>query len=286
MAKISKPVLKLHNKAVELLKKESLDHNEREFIFMNYHEGAGKMNNLISAHFTPYELARHLNMCITQTHFVDLCAGIGMLSYSILRNYEMGSMNNQKPFGICVENCTEYFEVGKKLLPEFHWINGDIFDPKVIEEIKALMKGKNFSIVSNPPYGKQVKTETKEILKYSGATFEYKAIELGAILGAYDGAFLLPQNSCPFRLSGRESKQVHSEAYKTPDYLKFHKNTGLEIQPNMGICTQSVISDSNGWKDVSVMTEIAEINYDESNYKPIHQTQREKATAQAQTTLF
>lgn len=266
MAKISKRVLAKHNQAVEILKKDTLSFNDREFVFKHYHEGAGKMNNLISAHFTPYAIAHSMTFNIAYDNFVDLCAGIGILSYAMLRQNEL-TFKNKKSIGICVENCTEYYEVGKKLLPEFHWINGDIFDPKVIAEIKSIMNNNNFSIISNPPYGSQVKTNSKDLLKYTGSTFEYKAIELGAILGAFDGAFLIPQGSCPFRYTGRKTGMVYEEKYKTDDYKKFQKQTDLELIMNTGFSTD-ILPDEDGWKDVSTVTEIACVDYYELDYKP------------------
>lgn len=268
MSKISKPILNLHNQAVELLKKNSLNFNEREFVFDNYHEGAGKMNNLISAHFTPYSICKSLTYNIAYTDcFVDLCAGIGMISYVLKRQEEMSF--NKSLFGICIEKCTEYYEVGKKLLPEFHWINGDCFDPEVIAQVKELMKGKKFSVISNPPYGNQVKTDSKALLKYIGSTFEYKAIELGAILGAYDGAFLIPQVSAPFRISGSRFNglRVYEEEYKTKNYKKFIEQTGLEITANNGYDTV-FLEEGEAWRDVSIATEIACLEYSELNYVP------------------
>ncbi len=268
MAKISKRTLNKHNEALELLKKDNLTFDERYFVLKNYHEGANNMNNLISAHFTPFSIAHSMTFCLRNHAFVDLCAGIGMLSYAILRQYELGVKNGENiPFGICVENCTEYYNIGKKLLPEFHWINGDIFDLKVIDEIKSLMGKRKFSIVSNPPYGKQVKVDTNDLLKYKGSDFEYKAIELGALLGAEDGAFLIPQNSCPFRLSGK-SQSVYSKEYLSKEYEKFVSSTDLEIIANQGFST-NVFDEDDNWKDVSITTEIAIVEYFELEYKPI-----------------
>lgn len=281
MAKISKRVLNKHNQAVELLKKEKLNFNEREFVFDNYHEGAGKMNNLISAHFTPYSIARSIGQNIAFTDcFVDLCAGIGILSYALKRFSEW---DNKPIFGICIENCTEYYEVGKKLLPEFHWINGDCFDPKVIEEVKTLMKDKRFSVVSNPPYGKQIKTETKELLKYTESIFEYKAVEWGAIVGAYDGAFLIPQSSCPFKYSFNQGFEKQESA----NYNKFYSQTGIEIKMNTGYTTEiphDEEKEGRGWKDVSIKTEIANVDFYDLEYTP--KTIKEESNTDFQTSLF
>ena len=266
MAKISKRLLNEHNKAVALLEKEHLDWDDKEFIFNNYHEGAGKMNNLISAHFTPKQIARSMAHNSRMLNWVDLGAGIGRLSYTMIRENEYHFKDGF--IGICVENCTEYYEVGKKLVPECIWINGSIFDQAVIDEIKMIMEGMKlkFSIISNPPYGIQVKGSS-DLMHYTGSKFEYKAIEIGAILGAYDGVFLIPQQSAPFRMSGFNGP-VNDDKYLTPDYLKFVEQTNLEISPNIGFSTEILDPDELGWKDVSIATEIAIVEYDELNYIP------------------
>lgn len=286
MAKISKRLLGYHNQAVKLLQKKELNFNDREFVFENFHEGAGRMNNLVSAHFTPPSIAHSMAHNIRFNNFVDLCAGIGTLAYKLVRQHEMSATHNTPPiFGICVENCTEFYEVGKKLLPQLHWINGNIFDREVIQEIKELMKGKRFSIISNPPYGSQVKTDTKQLLKYQGSNFEYKAIELGAILGAFDGAFLLPQQSCNFRMSGSSNKSVYDKEYITSEYEKFVKQTGLEMEANTGFSTD-ILEGEKTWKDVSIITEIAVIEYSEFDYTPKLNAIFETAKPFEQFTLF
>ena len=258
MGKISKESMKRHSKAMEIIEQDELSYDDKIYVLENYHEGATNMNNLVSAHFTPMEIARSVEQCARSENFVDLCAGIGVLSWCFLRMHQFQS-NEMNITGVCIENCAEYYRIGKKLMPEFHWINGDIFDPQIIQQVKDLMKGKTFSIISNPPYGKQVKTDTKELLQYKGPEFEFKAIELGYLLGAYDGAFLIPQGSCNFKMT---TESRHNE-FNVPcaKYEKFYKETGLEMSPNMGYSTE--VHDENGWKDVSIITEIAVFEYEE-----------------------
>ena len=263
MAKISKRVLDRHIEALELLKKDELHFYDIQKVYDNYHEGAGKMNNLISAHFTPYSIAHSIAHNVRRYNFVDLCAGVGILSYALLRMDQMSGLDEHKTFGVCVENCTEYYQVGKKLLPQYHWINGDVFDDRVIDEIKEVMCGRDFSIVSNPPYGNQVKSSNEKLL-YQKGYFEYRAMELGALLGASDGTFLIPQNSAPFRITGT-SGRVYDDSYLTAEYKKFNSLTGLEISANNGFTT-AINEDQKGWKDVSVVTEIAIVDYEESEY--------------------
>lgn len=258
MGKISKESMKRHSKAMEIIKQSELSFDDKVYVLENYHEGATNMNNLVSAHFTPPSIAKCLEQNVRNKNFVDLCSGIGMLSWYFLRAAQFNG-DELGIKGVCVENCTEYYNVGKKLMPEFHWINGDIFDLKVIQEIKDYMKGLEFSVVSNPPYGRQVKTNTKEILKYKGAEFEFKAIELGYLLGANDGAFLIPQGSCNFKMTTPSRNNEFNVPCKK--YEEFYNDTGLTMSPNMGFTTD--IFDDKGWKDVSIVTEIAIFEYDE-----------------------
>jgi hypothetical protein len=199
-------------------------------------------------------LARSVEQCTRNYNFVDLCAGIGILSWCQERVMEF---EDKEFVGICVENCLEYCKIGKKLMPQLHWINGDIFNPKVIARIKEIMGDRSFSVISNPPYGKQVKTNT-DILQYKGSDFEYKAIELGFQLGASEGVFLIPQGSCNFKMSGQRHTNLNVSCSK---YEKFEKETNLKMSPNIGFTTD--IFDGDGWKDVSITTEIAIFEYDE-----------------------
>ena len=59
---------------------------------------------------------------------------------------------------------------------------------------------------------------------------------------------------------------VYEPHYKTRDYIKFVKETGLEITPNMGYSTD-IYEDQADWKDVSPITEIAILEYNELDYK-------------------
>jgi len=254
MGKISKEMMKRHSKAMEIIEQDVLSYDDKLYVLENYHEGATNMNNLVSAHFTPMSLARSVEQCTRNYNFVDLCAGIGILAWCQVRIMEF----EQKEFtGICVENCLEYCKIGKKLMPELHWINGDIFNPKVIARIKEIMGDRDFSVISNPPYGRQVKTFT-DILQYKGPEFEYKAVELGFQLGASEGVFLIPQASCNFNMSSQRETRLNLPCKK---YEKFYKETAIEMSPNIGFTTD--ILEGPTWKDVSIATEIAIFEYGE-----------------------
>lgn len=287
MGKISKIQMKKHQEALVILEKDVLNYYDKEFVFKHYHEGATNMNNLISAHFTPMQLALTLSQNVRNYSFVDLCAGTGKLAWYMVRQHDLENSHNKTPYiGICVELNKEYYRIGQKLVPEVHWINGSIFDKEVIDEILDYMTDISFNIISNPPYGRTVNPNIKDLLYYTGPEFEYKAIELGALLGASEGVFLIPQQSCPFKMSGQANNEFLKENEYSTKYAKFIKDTSLEISPNMGYCTD-IYDNENGWKDVSIVTEIAIVEYEEYEYNPKYPIVKKKSIkSQTQLNLF
>jgi len=144
----------------------------------------------------------------------------------------------------------------------------------------------DFSIISNPPYGKTVNPDVKDILYYKGSEFEYKTIELGAVLGASDGVFLIPQESCPFKMSKVNYTRILKPEEYSSKYKKFIKESGLEIYSNNGFTTE-ICEDENGWKDISITTEIAILEYEESDYKPKYPIlEKEKIEIQTEINFF
>jgi hypothetical protein len=83
MAKISKEEAARHEEAEKLLEKDVLTISEREYVLEHWHEGARHLNSVAGAFFTPLELARDFAVEVTGRRIIDLCAGIGRLSYLI-----------------------------------------------------------------------------------------------------------------------------------------------------------------------------------------------------------
>ena len=243
MAKLSKHQIKEHNIAVELLKKDVLTFDEKLIVYEKWNESAVSLNSEAGAFFTPVGLAQDFSIEIFEdSKVIDLCAGIGMLSFFA---YHYKNCKNIT----CVELNPIYVEVGKKLLPEAKWICGSIFDYKDFEYYDVS--------IGNPPFGK-IKTglpeNFKTDLKYKGSEFELITIEIASKISDY-GAFIVPQGSTPFRYSGRpyfedlrsESKGYNENGLSVPQKVKkFINETGFDYQFNCGIDCNYHIDKWNG----------------------------------------
>jgi hypothetical protein len=248
--KISKPLLNLHLQAKEMLEQDALSITEREFVLNNYHEGAEHMNGMTGAFFTPEGLARDFTLEISGRHIVDLCAGIGRLSYAYLKHGYTHDSSGEMfvPQLTCIEVNPEYYEVGRKVLPEANWILGSILDEELIISLPLFDMA-----ISNPPFGK-VKGADAKWLNYKGSEFEYKAIEVASRI-AEGGVFIIPQQSASFAYSGQNGYRPHEFAKLT----KFKKETGIDLGHNMGIDTSSY---QNEWKQVSPTVEIVTCEFE------------------------
>lgn len=233
--KLTKKAAKSHQEALALVRAgRPLDYEERLFVLENYHEGAEHMNAVAGAFFTPPGLARDLAIEVPECgRILDLCAGIGSLSYwSAYRAKEV----------VCVELNPFYVEVGKRVLPEATWVTASIFDDDAYGKL-----GPFDVVISNPPFGRIKAPQGFEGL-YTGGLFEYRAIELASTLGEY-GVFIIPATRAPFRYSGVPSfRKDEDDAAR-----RFREQTGIVMEPNSGFDTTMYLKD---WKGVSPTCEI------------------------------
>lgn len=261
MAKLTKAQTKAHQQALEICQQDTLSHDEKVFVMENYHEGANHMNGFAGAFFTPLDLGRSFAMeTMFDQSVVDICAGIGMLSWAIYRDCQI----REKEIDItCIEQNHQYVEIGRKIMPEANWICGDATDAELWMELCNVensdgthhwMKFKQ--AISNPPFG-NIKTGANTLpLKYKGAEFDLKIVEIGSIVAEY-GTYLLPQMSTPFKYSGSQSDPdgYYPKAGRSSKYDKFTKQTGIEFAFNMGIDATTGIE----WKGVSPVCEIVSV---------------------------
>lgn len=220
--KLSKKQIKDHEYCLEFLKQDVLSFQEKLFVYENYIPAYSENIGKIGAFFTPGEMAQDLSIEVGGRKIIDLCAGIGLLGFTYYHN------NNRPDKEIevtCVENCEEFFRVGKKLFPEATWIHGSVLDYELIRSLGVF----DFAI-SNPPFGNIKHSADASWLKYKGNEFEYKVAEIAKGL-AFRSALILPQESAPFRYSG----EVQYRTEKSEKYKKFEKETGIEMEFNCGI---------------------------------------------------
>lgn len=124
MAKLTKQQSTNHRAAHVLLDKAELSFDDKMFVYQNWHEGAEHDSSRSGAFFTPLNLANDFKLEVHGPKILDLCAGIGILSFC----YRHFRHHEQIPHITCVEINPEYVRIGKKLLPEATWICADVFD--------------------------------------------------------------------------------------------------------------------------------------------------------------
>ena len=243
MAKLTKAQIKQHEQACRLLEKETLTFDEKWAVYENWHEGADHNNGRAGAFFTPPYLARDFGFDICGRKVIDLCAGTGILSFM----YYHTKCSYEKPAEItCVEINPAYVEIGKKLLPEATWICADIG-----EVWKDL--GRFDCAYGNPPFGRQ--NFIRNAPRYTGPEGEYKVIDIASRIADY-GAFIIPQQSAPFRYSGVQCYDRHDSGR----FCQFYKQTGIDMDAGCGIDTSVYRQD---WHGVSPLCEVVTCDFEE-----------------------
>jgi predicted RNA methylase len=236
MGRLSKSEYAAHRQAEEYLLKDVLTYNEKWFVLENYQESANHVNGFTGAFFTPVGLAKELAVICENRPTIDLCAGIGVLSFMA---YHMTGVKDIT----CVEINPEYLKVGKKILPEAKWILGDITDDEFMKSL-----GKFYISISNPPFGNIAKNSSIGHLKYRLPNFELMAVEIASRVSDY-GNFILPSMSVDF--TNREQSHRKTDNNKAVDFTKI---TGIEFDGTYPIDTRMY---DNDWKDVKVAVELA-----------------------------
>lgn len=241
--KLTKREIQLHDQAVCLLQKEHLSHEDKLFIFENFREDAEHINSKSGAFFTPFGLANDFTLQIPCLYgktirIIDLCAGIGVLSYAA--QLECSDRSRCYADITCVELNPHYVEVGKKVVPEATWICADVLDPFLPD-----LLGQFDFAIANPPFGRIANNYRKS---YMSGEFEYMVIEAASRI-AKEGAFIIPQMSAPFVYSGTEDHRWLQEGRART----FEKRTGILLEFNQGIDTAYY---KNDWHCTAPICEI------------------------------
>lgn len=256
MSKLTKRQIAAHDEAIRLLSQATLSEEEKEFVFENYREDARHINSKAGAFFTPSGLARDLAIHIPckygeTTRIIDLCAGIGALSYAA--HLGDGGWGTITWTSLVWKSTRIMSKLESSFSPEATWICGDALDQALLASL-----GHFDYAIANPPFG-NIKTEHRE--SYHQGAFEYMVIEAASRI-ADGGAFILPQMSAPFIYSGAR-KHRWLEAGRARD---FEAATGIRLEFNIGIDTSCYKGD---WHCVAPVCEIVccEFDREESFYE-------------------
>lgn len=257
MAKLTKAQSRLHQDACNLLARplsSPLTPSEKEFILTHWDPSANHINTVSGAFFTPLELARDLaHEAQTSGSVIDLCAGIGTLAYCMRTQGWPGQQRTHGPT-VCVEINPAYVEVGKRILPEAHWLCLDVFS--LVEPgfsfLRELTGGEHtraedtalwelfgkglpaFDVaVSNPPFGFP-HHQHKRAGGYPvpGCPLDLQVLAVAQRL-AHTATFILSSTACPFEYSGRRGYSPSPSRH----FDKFSQQTGIQSD---SLCCASV----------------------------------------------
>lgn len=267
--KLSKQQVKAHEDCLRLLDKDSLTYDEKCLIYQNWYPAYGNQIGAIASFFTPFELAKDFQLSFSGKSVIDLCAGIGMLSF--LHYHKCVAWEGFEPRIVCLERNNDFISVGQKLFPEATWVSANVLDEQVIKGL-----GRFSTAISNPPFGNIKSDMDGKWLKYTGAEIDLKVVEIAGYL-ADTASFILPQMSTPFKYSGN----CNYEKLSSSKYQKFNSQTGIDIDLSVGIDC-SVYKDD--WKGASPVVEICSVEKYPEFY---HQKEQEEIDPQdGQLSLF
>lgn len=190
MAKLTRVETKAHDEAMALINLDRrLTPAEVDFAHCNYHPAAEHNVTKNAAFFTPAGPAYVVAMnTYVDDRVVDLGAGIGALAWAVWQRSE------GKADLTCIEWNPEYCRVGEKLLPEARWINRDMFDQSLWEELGSFDYG-----ISNPPFGRVAGDKTtRSWLKMTNPT-HFCVAELILRHCRMGGTLIFPSNDLPYR---------------------------------------------------------------------------------------
>ncbi|WVX87407.1 DNA methyltransferase [Vibrio phage EniLVp02] len=258
--RISKAERAKHEQIVDLLEKDTLTQDEREWVIENLNEAAICEITRCGAFFTPIDYAFGLAFELGSSHrsrsLLDLCSGIGLLAYAAYHHHSFFKETGYNRI-VCVEQNYDFVKIGKKLLPQATWIHGSIDDDHVKEQLTEIVKehGEFDDVISNPPYGIVPSMKDIQCPRYTGKHAHFKVMDIASQY-AGRGTFIIPQNDAGFRYSGVQN----FERVESSNFKKFVKDTGW--RPDIGMGQDTTVFPM--FKNTKIQTEIVVIDYYEN----------------------
>ncbi|PSV28079.1 methyltransferase [Photobacterium sp. GB-72] len=252
MSKISKQQLKLHEQAMSLVSlPRALKASEKEFVLKNFREECVLEINKWGCYVTSESVAWEFGIDVTECpeypdqreKIVDLCAGIGTLSYHLAERFDHIDL-------VCVERNETLAMVGKKILPQATWIVGSVTDDDVISQLIDL---KIQTAISNPPFGNIPMVKKMKDAEYQGAEAAYRVLEVAKRV-ARRATFILPHNLLPFRYSFcRQFEYVENQTFE-----KFSSCT--EIKLKVGVLDLSLV-DPKPFRNTTIPVDVVHVSW-------------------------
>lgn len=203
MAHVTQAAVKAHRKAEDVLwgSDKRLDDDQIEFVLQNWNPVIGDNAIGRSAFFTPLDLAGDLvamalpDWSEGKLRIVDLCAGIGHLTYHAQLRYRWAIRNLEQgrvPEFWAIERSPTFVKVGRRLLPDVNWVEGSIFDLSLWTELGVFT-----CAISNPPFGGMAKGgDDTSWLRYKGP-LDLLTAEVGLRVTRWGVGMILPRMNCP-----------------------------------------------------------------------------------------
>lgn len=224
------------------------DERNVDYVYENFHASMIDNQTENGAFYTPYGLAQDVAFCgHASGHVIDVCAGIGMLAY---RAKDMDTYRQNIKSITCIELNPKAVEIGKKLLPEARWINGNAFDQNLWEDITKDLPDNRFDyMLSNPPFGRDMNKYKQEFFHFSGER-DLQVLEL-CLKYAKRGYFIMPQGSVSYSYSGRPYYEEDPERWSSK-FKRFMKATKDHYKFNMSCDIDSSVY-AKEWKGLNNM---------------------------------
>jgi SAM-dependent methyltransferase len=265
MSKITKQQLKQHEKAEALLwgSDRQLNHDEVAFCLEHWDPRAasGKHVAQNQAYYTPMTLARDTGMYVggDGRRVVDIGAGTGRLAYAVLcANY----WNPKQVRVTAVEFNPEYVRIGRRLLPEVEWIEGDFYALSLWQSLPRFDEA-----ISNPPFGKVVTTHDTAWVGYRGPAGLMVAA-IGLRVTRLGVKMILPQSQTIYRYSGSDGRgNPYAPVENRPRYL----TAFLVQQPELECHHASIDAEApgykSGWRGAAPVVEV--VSFYDRDARPI-----------------